>query len=141
VVGLAAHTIGGVVQPGARIMDVIPKGVPLTLEARVEPHLIDRIHPGLPADIRFGTFVSEPGLVVEGKVLSVSADLVADQPNQPPYYLARVGVTPEGMQTLGSRQLQPGMPAEVIIKTGERTFMHYLLWPAIRRLATSFREA
>jgi protease secretion system membrane fusion protein len=141
VVGLAAHTVGGVVQPGARIMDVIPQGVPLTLEARVEPHLIDRIHPGLPADIRFSTFVSEPGLVVEGKVLSVSADLVAEQPNVPPYYLARVGVTPEGMKTLGSRQLQPGMPAEVIIKTGERTFMHYLLWPAIRRLATSFHEA
>ena len=141
VVGLAAHTVGGVVQPGARIMDVIPQGVPLTLEARVEPHLIDRVHADLPADIRFSAFVTEPSLVIEGKVLSVSADLVADQPNVPPYYLARVAVTPEGMKTLGARQLQPGMPAEVIIKTGERTFMHYLLAPMIRRLATSFREA
>jgi protease secretion system membrane fusion protein len=122
-------------------MDVVPQGVPLTLEARVEPHLVDRIRPGLPADVRFSAFVNEPNLVVEGKVLTVSADLVADQPNVPPYYLARVAVTPEGMKTLGSRQMQAGMPAEVIIKTGERTFMQYLLWPAIRRLATSMREA
>jgi protease secretion system membrane fusion protein len=141
VVGLAAHTVGGVIQAGARIMDVIPKGVPLTLEARVEPHLIDRVHANLPADIRFSAFVNDPNLVIEGRVLSVSADLVADQPNAPPYYLARVAVTPEGMKALGPRQLQPGMPAEVIIKTGERTFMHYLLAPMIRRLSTSFREA
>jgi membrane fusion protein, protease secretion system len=141
VVGLAAHTVGGVVQPGARIMDVIPKGVPLTLEARVEPHLIDRIRADLPADIRFSAFINDPNLVIEGRVLSVSADLVADQPNIPPYYLARVAVTPDGMKALGPRQLQPGMPAEVIIKTGERTFMHYLLAPIIRRIATSFREA
>lgn len=140
VVGLAAHTVGGVVAPGARIMDVVPQDVLLTLEARVEPHLIDRIRADLPADIRINAFVDSPNLVFDGRVLSVSADLVADQPNIPPYYLARVAVTPTGMKELGRRQLQPGMPAEVVIKTGERTFMQYLLKPLIRRLTTSFRE-
>lgn len=140
VVGLAAHTVGGVIAPGARIMDVVPEGVPLTLEARVEPHLVDRIHADLPADIRFHTFVDIPNLVIDGRVMSVSADLVADQPNIPPYYLARVAVTPQGMKDLGQRQLQPGMPAEVVIKTGERTLMMYLIKPLIRRVSSSFRE-
>jgi protease secretion system membrane fusion protein len=141
VVGLAAHTVGGVIAPGARIMDVIPRGVALTLEARVEPHLIDRIRADLPADVRFSVFPDDPTLVAEGRVLSVSADLVYEQPNTPPYYLARVAVTPEGMKALAGRQLQPGMPAEVIIKTGERTLLQYLLAPLIRRVSTSFREA
>ncbi len=140
VVGLLAHTVGGIVAPGARIMDIVPEDVPLTLEVRVEPHLIDRIHADLPADIRIHAFVDQPDLVIAGRVISVSADLVADQPNIPPYYLARIVVTPEGMKDLGRRQLQPGMPAEVVIKTGERTFMKYLLAPLIRRVASSFRE-
>lgn len=141
VVGLAVHTVGGVVTPGARLMDIVPEDAPLTLEVRVEPHLVDRVHADLPADIRIHAFVDNPNLVIAGRVISVSADLVADQPNTPPYYLARVAVTPEGMKTLGSRQLHPGMPAEVVIKTGERTFIEYLLTPLIRRVAMSFREA
>jgi protease secretion system membrane fusion protein len=78
--------------------------------------------------------------VFAGRVLSVSADLVVDQPNIPPYYLARVAVTPAGMTELGRRQLQPGMPAEVVIKTGERTLAAYLIRPLIRRLSRAFAE-
>jgi protease secretion system membrane fusion protein len=123
-------------------MDVVPQDVPLTLEARVEPHLVDRVRADLPADVRFHAFVDDPNLVIEGRVMSISADLVIiDQPNIPPYYLARVVVTPEGMKDLGKRQLQPGMPAEVVIKTGERTFAMYLLRPLIRRVSSAFREA
>ena len=141
VVGLAAHTVGGVVGPGARIMDVIPAGVPLTLEVRVEPHLIDRVRADLPADVRIHAFIDAPDLVIEGRVISVSADLIVDpQPNIPPYYLARVAVTPKGMKELGQRQLQPGMPAEVVIKTGERTLINYLVTPLIRRVSNAFRE-
>ena len=56
------------------------------------------------------------------------------------YYLARVEVTPEGLERLGKRQLQPGMPAEVIIKTGERSLLTYLLHPFAKRLAASMKE-
>lgn len=141
VIGLAAHTVGGVVAPGARIMDVVPEYVPLTLEVRVEPQLIDRIRAELPADIRIHAFLDNPNFMIEGRVLSVSADLVADQPNIPPYYLARIAVTPAGMKELGRRQLQPGMQAEVVIKTGERTLMQYLLKPLVQRVAASLRES
>jgi protease secretion system membrane fusion protein len=95
----------------------------------------------LSADIRIHAFLDNPNLVVDGRVMSISADLIADQPNTPPYYLARVEVTPEGKKQLGTRQLQPGMPAEVVIKTGERTFLMYLIRPLIRRVSSAFREA
>ncbi len=141
VLGLTAHTVGGVVAPGTRIMEVVPTDAILTLEVRIEPQLIDRVHAGLPADILIHAFLDNPNLVIEGRVLSVSPDLVTDQPNIPPYYLGRIAVTPAGMKELGRRQLQPGMQAEVVIKTGERSLMKYLLSPLIRRLATSLREA
>jgi protease secretion system membrane fusion protein len=81
-------------------------------------------------------------LVVDGKILSISKDLLNDPPPSltPTYYLARVVVTPEGMKKLGNRQLQAGMPAEVVIKTGERSLMTYLLHPLVKRIAASMKE-
>jgi protease secretion system membrane fusion protein len=113
----------------------------LLLEAHVPPHLIDKIQAGLHTDIRFNTFAHSPQLVVEGKVLSVSGDLLVDPQNpQMAYFLARVQVTPDGMKTLGARQMQPGMPAEIVIKTGERSMLTYLLSPLTKRLASSMKE-
>lgn len=141
VVGLAVQTVGGVVQPGQKLMDIVPEDQALLLEAQVAPNLIDKVHSGLPADIRFSSFAHSPQLVVEGKVVSISGDLLTDPQNpQLSYYLARVGVTPEGFKTLGQRQMQPGMPAEIIIKTGERSLLTYLLHPLTKRLAASMKE-
>jgi protease secretion system membrane fusion protein len=78
--------------------------------------------------------------VVEGKVASVSADLLTDQQTGAGYYLARVGVTAEGYQKLGKRQLQPGMPVDVVFLTGERSMLTYLLSPLTKRLAASMKE-
>ncbi|MDP2793589.1 MAG: HlyD family type I secretion periplasmic adaptor subunit [Sulfurisoma sp.] len=140
VTGLQIHTVGGVVTPGQKLMDIVPSDEELILEVHVASHLIDRVHVGLATDINFQTFANDSQLVIVGKVTSISADLVADQPNQPPYYLAQVAVTPEGMRMLGKRQLQPGMPADVVIKTGERTVLTYLLKPLFRRLASALTE-
>ena len=114
VVGLSVQTVGAVLQPGQA---------------------------GLPADVRFNAFAHSPQLVVEGKVISVSGDLLSD-PQQPQYsyYLARVQVTPAGMKTLGQRQMQPGMPTEIVIKTGERSLLTYLLHPLTKRMAASMKE-
>jgi len=141
VVGLTVQSVGAVVQPGQKLMDVVPGRQSLILETHIAPHLIDKVQAGLSADIRFNTFAHSPQLVVEGKVLSVSGDLLADPQNpQAAYFLARLEVTPEGMKTLGSRQMQPGMPAEVVIKTGERSLLKYLLSPLTKRLAGSMKE-
>lgn len=141
VIGLVIQTVGGVIQPGQKLMDIVPLDAPLLLEARIAPNLIDKVHAGLPTDIRFSAFARSPQLVVPGKVESISGDLLTDPQNpQIAYYLARVSVTPEGRKILGQRQLQPGMPAEVIIKTGERSLLTYLLHPFAKRLAASMKE-
>lgn len=142
VVGLVFQTVGGVIGPGQRVLDVVPEQEPLLLEARIQPHLINSVEPGLLTDVRFSSFAHAPQLVVEGKVLSVSADLLSEQTPMGPvsYFLARVQVTPAGMKTLGRHQMQPGMPAEVIIKTGERTLLTYMLHPLTRRVAASMTE-
>ena len=141
VVGLSVQTVGAVLQPGQKLLDVVPDQQTLLLEAHIPPHLIDKVQAGLMADIRFNSFAHSPQLVVDGKVISVSGDLLND-PQQPQfsYYLARVQVTPAGMKTLGARQMQPGMPAEIVIKTGERSLLTYLLHPLTKRMAASMKE-
>lgn len=142
VVGLAVQTVGGVIQAGQKVMDVVPLDEPLLLEAKIEPHLIDRVRAGLPTDVRFNAFSHSPQLVVGGVVQSVSSDLLTEQQGGATfsYYLARVQVTPEGMKVLGARRMQPGMPAEVVIKTGERSLLTYLLSPLVKRVAASMTE-
>jgi protease secretion system membrane fusion protein len=141
VVGLTVQTVGAVLQPGQKLLDVVPDNQTLLLEAHIPPHLIDKVQSGLPADIRFNTFAHSPQLVVEGKILSVSGDLLSDpQAPQFSYYLARVQVTPAGMKTLGQRQMQPGMPVEIVIKTGERSLLTYLIHPLTKRMAASLKE-
>jgi protease secretion system membrane fusion protein len=141
VVGLAFQTPGGVIQPGQKLMDIVPNDEPLLLEARVQPNFIDKVHPGLPVDIRFSTFANSPTLVIDGKVLSVSGDLITDQATNQSFYLARVSVTPEGLKKLGKHQLQPGMPTEMIFKTGERSLLTYMLGPLYKRMASSMKES
>jgi len=140
VVGLAVQSVGGVVAPGQKLMDIVPQRETLLLETRIPPNLIDSVHAGLIADVRFSTFAHAPQLVVQGKVVSVSADLLSEPQTNTSYFLARVEVTPEGMATLGKRQMHPGMPVELVIRTGERTVLTYLLQPLTRRLAASMTE-
>ena len=140
VVGIATQTIGGVIAPGARVMDIVPKDEVLMLEAQLPPNLVDRVHPGQKSDIRFSNFSLTPQLAIEGELVSVSADLLTDPVSHASYYLARVLVTKDGMKTLGSHRLQPGMPAEIVIKTGERSLFAYLLHPLTRRLAWALKE-
>ncbi|MDD2712563.1 MAG: HlyD family type I secretion periplasmic adaptor subunit [Simplicispira sp.] len=140
VVGLAVQTVGGIVQPGQKLMDIVPGDAPLLLETRVEPHLIDRVHTGMPVDVRFSSFAHSPQLVVDGQLVSISGDLLTEPQTNISYYLARVQVTPAGLKALGKRQLQPGMPVEVIFKTGERSLLTYLLHPLTKRVAASMTE-
>jgi protease secretion system membrane fusion protein len=140
VVGLSVQTVGGVIQPGQKVMDIVPENELLLIETKVAPNLIDRVHAGLPVDIRFNTFSNSPVLLVEGKVVSVSGDLLTDANGNNPYYLTRVSVTPEGYKELGNRVLQPGMPVEVVLRTGERTMLAYLMHPLIKRLAAAMKE-
>ena len=145
VVGLQIQSVGAVIQPGQKIMDIVPLNEGLLIDAKVSPQLIDSIRKGLPVEVSFFSFAHSPQLVVNGEVESVSRDIVTDpgvNPMMPgaSYYLARVFVTAEGMKTLGKRQMQPGMPVQVIVKTGERSLLTYLVDPLFKRITVSMKE-
>lgn len=141
VVGLEVQAVGAIVQAGQKLMDVVPQGEKLLLETRIAPHLIDRVKSGDHVDVRFSSFSHTPQLVVDGVIDSISADVIIDPQGQtPPSYLARINVTQEGLKKLGNRQMQPGMQVEVIVKTGTRTVLNYLLHPLLKRIAASMKE-
>ncbi len=142
VIGLAIAGEGGVVQAGQRLMDVLPQGESLRLDVKVPPHVIDRVSLGEPVEVRFATFADSPKLVVHGKLVSLSGDAVSETMGNAvsSYYLARVEITPEGLKSLGTRTIQPGMPAEVLIKTGARPLLTYLLHPLLKRVSASMTE-
>ncbi len=145
VVGLQIQTVGAVIQPGQKIMDIVPLHEGLLIDTKVAPHLIDSIKKGLPVSVSFSSFAHSPQLVVEGVVESLSKDIVTEPQVNPAmpgatYYLARISVTPEGMKSLGKREMQPGMPVQVVIKTGERSLLTYLVDPLIKRIAVSMKE-
>ncbi len=143
VVALALAQHGGaVVTPGQRLMDISPRGETLLLDARVPPHVIDRVKAGDSTEVRFSSFANSPTLVVHGRVASLSHDSVAEQMGNAvsTFYLARVEITAAGLKALGDRSLQPGMTAEVLIRTGERTLLAYLLHPLSKRIASAMTE-
>lgn len=140
-------TMGGVVTPGIKIMEVVPDAEGLVVEAKIAPHLIDRIHPGLTAQVRFSALNQRTTPVVDGVVEWVSADKFASNDGSAAsrmmpegYYTARIRLNPGELKKLGNQSLYPGMPADVIIKLGERTFMTYLIKPFTDRAAMSMQE-
>lgn len=137
--GMQAHTVGGIVPPGTPIAEVVPQSDELVIEARVSPIDIDRVAVGQDAMIRFSSFSSSVPNIF-GEVVNVSADAFTDQNTGMSYYTARVQVTPEGLADLGTLTLIPGMPAEIFIATGSRTFLQYLMKPFTNSLARSFIE-
>ncbi|WP_313740188.1 HlyD family type I secretion periplasmic adaptor subunit [Pseudomonas sp.] len=140
VLDMKVHTVGGVVQAGTPLMDIVPISSDLVIEARVAPVDIDRLELGKTADIRFSAFNNATTPVIEGKLTRISADRLTDERSGDPYYLVRVNVTEDGMKKLANRKLQPGMPAEVLINAGDRTMLEYLLKPARNMFAESMIE-
>ena len=138
--GMQIHTIGEVVQPGVNIAEVVPQSDELIIEANVSPIDIDRVTVGQEATISFSAFRSGLVPTIYGKVIGISADRLIDQATGASYYLARVEVTPEGMMDMGDLVLVSGMPAEVFINTGTRTFLQYIFKPFTTALSRSFIE-
>lgn len=140
VVGLAVHTTGGVIMPGNTVMHIVPANEELIVEAKVMTADRDRIQEKLKVNLMFPAFDIKKTPVIDGEVLTISADRLTDEVTRMPYYLCRIQPTPEGLRQLGNRNLQPGMPVQVVIKTGERTLMNYLIKPLFDRIAVSFKE-
>ena len=139
VVNLRVFTRSGVVGPGEPLMDIVPTGRQLVIETRIEPMDIDVVYPDLPAQVRLTAFSHLTTPTLSGKVLQVSADSLVDERTGASFYTARVALDPEqpGLRDLA---LQPGMPAEVMIVTGKRTPLDYLLNPIVTSLGRALRE-
>lgn len=144
VVEMQVHTIGAVIREGEILMDIVPGNERLIIEAKVSPIDIDRVAIGQIADINFSAFKMRETTRILGRLINLSADSIIDERDsqQQPYYLAIVEVTRDGLQQLADRDLTlvAGMPAEVFIKTGERTLFQYLLDPLVDTVARSFIE-
>ena len=140
--GLSVHTESGVIAPGNPILDIVPQNTELTIDAKVSPMDIDKVTVGLKAEVRFSAFKQALTPMMEGKVVHVSADSFTDEKTGIPYYKATVEVTPESLAKLNkvNFQLVPGMPADVLINTGERTFFQYLAQPVTNAFAHAFIE-
>lgn len=142
VIGLSVHTVGGVIPPAQRLMDIVPKGSAWIIKARFDPMVADRLKPGLPVNLRFSSLTSATLPVVVGEVLNVSPDQLLDEQSRMPYFSVEVEVGTEAVAELLAHDLdvKPGMQAEVMVQTGERTFMNYLLKPLAQRLRGAMTE-
>ncbi len=144
VLALSVHASGEVVRPGAHLLDIVPVEQNLIVEARLSPQDVDQVRVGQMAEVRFSAFRQRDMPKVEGQLVTLSADRLVDQLNgtQQPYYLARIRVTEKGMSDLAKLKLElvPGMPADVLVTTGQRTLWHYLTAPLSDLMVRSLKE-
>jgi len=133
VVGLDVFTEGGVIKPGQALMEIVPQGEPLLVEARVPVELADKVHAGLPVELMFSAFSQSTTPRVAGEVMLVSADRQVDERTDEPYYTLRAQVSEQGMAQLAGLQIRPGMPVEAFVRTGERSMLNYLFKPLLDR--------
>ncbi len=140
VVDLDVHTVGGVIAPGSRIMDIVPTDDTLVVEAQVGTADIDDVHSGMPAQVRFSAFNRGNVPTAEGTVSTVSADRLINEKTGTPYYRVRVRVDPAAVAGLDGLDLMPGMPAEVMVNKSDRTLFDYFAVPFQELLTRSLRQ-
>lgn len=140
VVGLKVHTSGGVIAPGSTLMDIVPKGDRLIIEARVEPKDIDIVHLGQAVKINLSAFNQRNTPPIKGNVVSVSADRLTDERTGRDYYRAEVSL-PKVADRDSQQKLLPGMQAEVMIIAGTKTLLEYLFEPITKGFSRAFRES
>ena len=137
---IATTALGAVIRPGDTLAEVVPTRDSLVISAQVMPTDIDRVHKGLQAEVRFPAFSASLTPTILGHVERVSADALTNEYTKDPYYEARIMIDRTTVDTGLLDRLVPGMPADVIISTGERTVLQYLVSPLSNALAKSMRE-
>jgi HlyD family type I secretion membrane fusion protein len=128
VVGLSVFTNGGVIQPGERVMDIVPSEPPLLIQARIRPDNIDDIAPNQRAEIRLTGLKQRALKVIHGTLRRISADSLVDNRTGQGYFTAEVEVDLKDIADNGI-VLVSGMPADVLITVGTRTALSYLAQP------------
>jgi HlyD family type I secretion membrane fusion protein len=141
VVDLRAHTVGGVIGPGSTVLEIVPTQDRLIIEARINPKDIDVVQTGQDAGVKLTAFKQRTTPELNGRVTYVSADALEDRKTGEPYFLARIEVPEYELARLEEgKKAQPGMMAEVYIRTGEKTAAEYLIQPLLDSVRRAWRE-
>ncbi len=139
-VNLGVHTEGAVVRAGETLLEIVPQGTRLEVEGRLPVNLVDRVGSELPVDILFTAFNQSSTPRVSGEVSLVSADQLLDEKTGMPYYVLRSSVSDQALETLNGLVIKPGMPAEMFVRTGERSLLNYLFKPLLDRAGSALTE-
>lgn len=137
---LQVTTIGAVLAPGETVMQIVPEGEPLVVEARVRPQDIDQIDTGQSALLQFPNADTRLTPQIGGEVIRISADLTQPDGDVAPFYTVRLRLADNEQAKLGALVLRPGMPVEAFLQTTERSPLSYFLKPLSDQLRHAFRE-
>lgn len=139
VVNLAVHTRGGVVSPGQQLLQIVPSGDKLVIQATIDPLDIDQVSVGQPATVWLSAINRRTQTGIDGRVGTISADRITDPATGAAYYLSRIELDPKDVEQ-SDVPLQSGMSAEIIIRTGTRTSWEYVSAPIARAISRGLRE-
>jgi len=143
VVGLKVFTVGGTITGGQVLMEVVPKDENLIIQLKIPASIIDKVSIGLPTDMRFTSFNVDTTPTIPGLVTMVGADkepAPAGGGADAEFYAGQAQVTKEGLVLLGALKVQPGMSVQVLVKSGERSFMSYLMKPISDKASRAFKQ-
>lgn len=138
--GVEITTLGAVIQPGQPLLQIAPAETELVVAARVAPIDVHDVHVGQRAEVRFVALDIRQMPSIFGEIRSVSGDRLVDQATNTEYFLVQITVSPDEMAKLGTQRVHPGMPADVVVPTGSRTFMDYLLRPLSDAITRGLNE-
>jgi HlyD family type I secretion membrane fusion protein len=142
VMNVRVTTTTGVIEPGDPLLDLVPKDVRLVIDARIKPTDMDTVHAGQAARVLFPAYGQRNLPQIFGRLRSISADRFTDERTGESYFLAKVEVEAAELERIAPEiGLSPGMPTDVMILTGERTVLDYLIRPFVESVTKSFRES
>ena len=137
---LRVFTVGGVIPAGAEVAAIVPEGLPLVLNVRIDPGQIDEVHAGQDVTVVFQSFNTRTAPEFIGRVRTVSADTVVDEVTGLRFYTARVVLDAPSEEAARVRGILPGMPVDAYIQTRVRTPVDFLLDPFVDYIRHAFRE-
>jgi HlyD family secretion protein len=138
---LRSETIGGIVRPGEKILDIVPAEDALVIEARLSPNDINVVAVGQIARVHLTPYSARTMAPLEGKLVRISPDAKVDETTRETYYEVRIEVDPDMLERMATKvEMTPGMPAEVFILTGEQSLFSYMATPVTNSFRKAFRE-
>ena len=137
---LKVYTMGQVIRSAEPLMEIVPNDDKLVVHVQFSPNDLETVHAGMPAEIKFPTFHSRRIPTILGNLETVSRDRLIDETTRQPYFLGIVQISKLQIPDMMQDRLVAGMPAEVVITTGERTALSYMVSPFFEALGRSFNE-